>query len=47
MSTFFAIKFNNLPNLEVTLTLWEVSDPYLTGRMPLVDLVDLLTFGGV
>ena len=47
VSTFFAIEFNNLPNLEVTFTLWEVTDPYLVGGMPLVDLVDLLTFGGV
>ena len=47
VSNYFAIEFNNPPNLKVTFTLWEVTDPYLVGGMPLVDLVYLLTFGGI
>ena len=43
MSTFFEMEFNHFPNFFVAFTLWEVTDPYLVGGMPLVDLVDLLT----
>ena len=45
-SIFFEIEFNNFPVLLLTFTLWEVTDPYLVGGMPLVVLVDLLTLGG-
>ena len=34
------------PRLVLTFTLWEVTDPYLVGGMPLVDLVDFLSIGG-
>ena len=40
------MEFNNLPSLFEAFTLWEVTDPYLVGGMPFVDLVDLLTLGG-
>ena len=40
------IEVNNLPSLFEAFTLWEVTDPYLLGGMPFVDLVDLLTLGG-
>ena len=40
------IEVNNLPSLFEAFTLWEVTDPYLVGGMPFVDLVDLLTLGG-
>ena len=36
------MELNHFPNLEGTPTLWEVTDPYLVGGNPLVDLVDLL-----
>ena len=39
------IEVNNLPSLFEAFTLWEVTDPYLVGGMPFVDLVDLLTLG--
>ena len=38
------MELNHFPNLEGTPTLWEVTDPYLVGGMPLVDLVDLPQF---
>ena len=38
--------FNHFPNLEGTLTLWDVTDPYLVDGMLLVDLVDLLNLTG-
>ena len=31
------MEFNNLPSLFEAFTLWEVTDPYLVGGMPLVD----------
>ena len=40
------MEFNHFPSLALTFTLWEVTDPYLVGGMPLVELVDLLTLGG-
>ena len=45
-STFLEIELIHFPRLILTFTLWEVTDPYLVGGMPLVDLVDLLTLGG-
>ena len=46
MSIFLEMELNHFPNLEGTPTLWEVTDPYLVGGMPLVDLVDLLNLAG-
>ena len=43
---FLEIEFIHFPRLVLTFNLWEVTDPYLVGGMPLVDLVDLLTLGG-
>ena len=40
------MELNHFPNLEGTSTLWEVTDPYLVGGMPLVDLVDLHNLTG-
>ena len=40
------MELNHFPNLEGIPTLWEVTDPYLVGGMPLVDLVDLLNLTG-
>ena len=40
------MELNHFPNLQETPTLWEVTDPYLLGGMPLVDLVDLLNLTG-
>ena len=45
-SILLEMEVNHFPNLEGTLTIWEVTDPYLVGVMPLVDLVDLLTLTG-
>ena len=45
-STFLEMELNHLPNLEGTLTLWEVTNPYLVGGIPFVDLVDLLNLTG-
>ena len=43
---FLEIELTHFLKLELTFTLWEVTDPYLVGEMPLVDLVDLLTLKG-
>ena len=43
---FLEMELNHFPNLEGTPTLWEVTDPYLVGGIPLVDLVDLLNLIG-
>ena len=45
-SCFLEIEFNSLPYLEGTFTIWEETDSYLVGGMPLVDLVDLLNLTG-
>ena len=45
-SIFLETEFLLFSSLVLTFTLWEVTDPYLIGGMPLVDLVDLLTLGG-
>ena len=42
-SFFLEIELIHFLRLELTFTLWEVTDSYLVGGMPLVDLVDLLT----
>ena len=46
MSIFLEMELNQFPNFFVAFTLWDVTDPYLLGGMPLFALVDLLTFGG-
>ena len=45
-SIFLEMELIHFPRLLLTFTLWEVTDPYLVGGMPLVDLVDLLTLRG-
>ena len=40
------MELNHFPNLEEKPTLWEVTDPYLLGGIPLVILVDLLNLTG-
>ena len=40
------MELSHVPSFFVAFTLWDVTDPYLVGGMPFVDLVDLLTLGG-
>ena len=37
------MELSHLPNLDWEPTLWDTTDPYLMGGLPLVDLVELLT----